>query len=72
MTTTYRIVESTSTPKTFTPQFSDDGVYWKSINGTTSLTREGAEQLIESFINKTPLNEIIHTYQPSNVKPLLG
>jgi len=68
----YRIVESTTTPRTFTPQYSDDGgPFWKTIAGATALSKEGAEKAIESFIHKTSLNEIVHTYQPKR-EPLLG
>lgn len=72
MANLYRIVESTTGEKTFTPQYSDDGgAFWKTIAGATSLTKEGAEKAIESFINRSSLNEIVHAYQPKR-EPLLG
>jgi len=68
----YRIIESATTPKTFTPQYSEDGgQFWKTIESATSITKEGAEKAIESFIHRSSLNEIVHTYQPER-KPLLG
>lgn len=70
----YRILELTKPVNTFTPQFSDDeGVTWYNISQATSLTKAGANEAIEKFINSGGgnVNEIVHTYSPS-VKPLFG
>jgi hypothetical protein len=73
MSRSYRIIENLKEGevKVFTPQYSDDNVNWQSINGATSLTREGAEQLIETFVEKGNINEIVHAYKPG-LKPLFG
>lgn len=68
----YRIKEITGAIPIFIPQYSDDaGTTWNSIQGTTSLTKIGAEQLIDAFIkgNGGSVNEIFHSYGPI-VKPL--
>jgi hypothetical protein len=73
MSRSYRIIGNLKEGevKVFTPQYSDDNVNWQSINGATALTREGAEQLIETFVEKGNINEIVHTYKPG-LKPLFG
>ena len=69
----YRVRELTAPVNTFTPEYSDDGIKWNSIGGTTSLTQAGAEQLIDAFIKRGgegSINEIFHPY--NTVKPLFG